>query len=240
MGLRSPRVNQKKCSADAWPKLMVPCVPPDLKANTVTLLSSINEQLGATYDSASTTAAASFNSFSTSAAQTWLETSSSVTGGITALRRSLAEALTAKEEHEQEAGKDEGRDEGPEEVDSRYKALIGGALAGSLPLVVDEVEDRATTVIRPDDAAGDLMLLTRRLIEIRTILLGIGEEAGLTLPSIVVIGSQSSGKSSVLEAIVGREFLPKSVRSLFVLRSTVDLTIERAGEITWSLVDPSS
>jgi GTP-binding protein EngB required for normal cell division len=53
------------------------------------------------------------------------------------------------------------------------------------------------------------MLLTRKLIEIRSILLSIGEEAGLTLPSIVVVGSQSSGKSSVLEAIVGREFLPK-------------------------------
>jgi GTP-binding protein EngB required for normal cell division len=42
-------------------------------------------------------------------------------------------------------------------------------------------------------------------------LLSIGEEAGLTLPSIVVVGSQSSGKSSVLEAIVGKEFLPKCV-----------------------------
>ena len=31
----------------------------------------------------------------------------------------------------------------------------------------------------------------------------------VTLPSIVVIGGQSSGKSSVLEAIVGRDFLPR-------------------------------
>lgn len=31
----------------------------------------------------------------------------------------------------------------------------------------------------------------------------------LKLPSIVVVGSQSSGKSSVLESIVGHEFLPK-------------------------------
>jgi len=28
-------------------------------------------------------------------------------------------------------------------------------------------------------------------------------------PQVVVIGSQSSGKSSVLEAIVGRDFLPR-------------------------------
>ena len=29
------------------------------------------------------------------------------------------------------------------------------------------------------------------------------------LPQIVVVGSQSSGKSSVLEALVGRDFLPR-------------------------------
>src|SRR5271156_2075663 len=32
---------------------------------------------------------------------------------------------------------------------------------------------------------------------------------GLSLPQLVVIGSQSSGKSSVLEHIVGRDFLPR-------------------------------
>lgn len=31
----------------------------------------------------------------------------------------------------------------------------------------------------------------------------------LDLPQIVVVGSQSSGKSSVLENIVGRDFLPR-------------------------------
>ncbi len=31
----------------------------------------------------------------------------------------------------------------------------------------------------------------------------------INLPQIVVIGSQSSGKSSVLEAIVGEDFLPR-------------------------------
>ncbi len=33
----------------------------------------------------------------------------------------------------------------------------------------------------------------------------------ITLPSIVVVGGQSSGKSSVLEAIVGRDFLPRGI-----------------------------
>ena len=36
-----------------------------------------------------------------------------------------------------------------------------------------------------------------------------GEELTLELPQIAVVGSQSSGKSSVLEALVGRDFLPR-------------------------------
>jgi hypothetical protein len=55
----------------------------------------------------------------------------------------------------------------------------------------------------------ELLQLTRKLIEIRQVLLSIDQSDALKLPSIVVIGSQSSGKSSVLEAIVGHEFLPK-------------------------------
>jgi dynamin 1-like protein len=37
----------------------------------------------------------------------------------------------------------------------------------------------------------------------------IGQQA-IDLPQIVVVGSQSAGKSSVLENIVGRDFLPRS------------------------------
>lgn len=57
--------------------------------------------------------------------------------------------------------------------------------------------------------ANELLNLTRKLIGIRTMLLEVDKSDTLKLPSIVVIGSQSSGKSSVLEAIVGHEFLPK-------------------------------
>ncbi len=79
----------------------------------------------------------------------------------------------------------------------------------------------ATSLSASDSNAGDsdnttgdprqngLMHLTRKLIEIRTMLISIDQSDALKLPSIVVIGSQSSGKSSVLEAIVGHEFLPK-------------------------------
>ena len=57
-------------------------------------------------------------------------------------------------------------------------------------------------------------------------------ESPIDLPQIVVIGSQSSGKSSVLESIVGREFLPRGTgvvtrRPLVIqLYNTGNLTME--------------
>ncbi|KAJ1954693.1 mitochondrial dynamin GTPase Msp1 [Linderina pennispora] len=82
--------------------------------------------------------------------------------------------------------------------------------------------------------AGDenaLMELTKKLLEIQTILRTVestdpGQDkkaSPLQLPSIVVIGSQSSGKSSVLEAIVGQEFLPKGTN--MVTRRPIELTL---------------
>lgn len=68
-----------------------------------------------------------------------------------------------------------------------------------------------------------MMVLTKKMIEIRSILQKVGQSSSLTLPSIVVIGSQSSGKSSVLEAIVGHEFLPKG--SNMVTRRPIELTL---------------
>lgn len=75
------------------------------------------------------------------------------------------------------------------------------------------------------EAAKDdqMMLLTKKMIEIRNMLQRVGQSSTLTLPSIVVIGSQSSGKSSVLEAIVGHEFLPKG--SNMVTRRPIELTL---------------
>ncbi|KAI8818975.1 P-loop containing nucleoside triphosphate hydrolase protein [Fimicolochytrium jonesii] len=72
----------------------------------------------------------------------------------------------------------------------------------------------------PDE---DLMVLTKKLIEIRNLLKTVDNNAKMTLPSIVVVGSQSSGKSSVLEAIVGHEFLPKG--SNMVTRRPIELTL---------------
>jgi dynamin-like GTPase MGM1, mitochondrial len=75
-----------------------------------------------------------------------------------------------------------------------------------------------------DGARDDqMMLLTKKMIEVRSILQTVGQSDALTLPSIVVIGSQSSGKSSVLEAIVGHEFLPKGLN--MVTRRPIELTL---------------
>ncbi|GJR42998.1 dynamin-related protein 3A-like protein isoform X1 [Tanacetum coccineum] len=37
----------------------------------------------------------------------------------------------------------------------------------------------------------------------------LGSSSTIELPQVAVVGSQSSGKSSVLEALVGRDFLPR-------------------------------
>lgn len=92
-------------------------------------------------------------------------------------------------------------------------AALTGALLTSAP---DDDDDDDTTGPPPVSASrsmqdSTLLLLTKKLIEIRQVLLSIDQSEALKLPSIVVIGSQSSGKSSVLEAIVGHEFLPKCV-----------------------------
>lgn len=85
--------------------------------------------------------------------------------------------------------------------------------------------DSADSEEEQDPAARDdqMMILTKKMIEIRNILQKIGQSDSLMLPSIVVIGSQSSGKSSVLEAIVGHEFLPKG--SNMVTRRPIELTL---------------
>ncbi|EPS59097.1 hypothetical protein M569_15713, partial [Genlisea aurea] len=37
----------------------------------------------------------------------------------------------------------------------------------------------------------------------------LGSQSTFELPQVAVVGSQSSGKSSVLETLVGRDFLPR-------------------------------
>ncbi len=102
------------------------------------------------------------------------------------------------------------------------------ALAASIFGTASSNDDKAALVDESEEApkntSEQLMHLTRQLIEVRNILKSIDHDSDeLTLPSIVVIGSQSSGKSSVLEAIVGHEFLPKG--SNMVTRRPIELTL---------------
>lgn len=80
-----------------------------------------------------------------------------------------------------------------------------------IPVVEEKIEKpQPITLKKVAKNEKSLLGLTKTLIEIRNLLKNIeSANHSLTLPSIVVIGSQSSGKSSVLEAIVGHEFLPK-------------------------------
>ncbi|KAI1215023.1 dynamin family protein [Annulohypoxylon truncatum] len=100
-------------------------------------------------------------------------------------------------------------------------AVVGGATAAAYGYDQSSDDDpRSADEMAKDD---QMMVLTKKMIEIRNILARVGQSSTLTLPSIVVIGSQSSGKSSVLEAIVGHEFLPKG--SNMVTRRPIELTL---------------
>lgn len=99
-------------------------------------------------------------------------------------------------------------------------AAVAAAGATAVAFGYGSDDERSDQQAAKDD---QMMLLTRKMIEIRSILQKVGQTGVLQLPSIVVIGSQSSGKSSVLEAIVGHEFLPKG--SNMVTRRPIELTL---------------
>lgn len=105
----------------------------------------------------------------------------------------------------QEKGKDDEKNRDP-----KGEAALAAAAA-------------AVATANSDGNDDQMMVLTRKMIEIRSILQQVDQGDTLQLPSIVVVGSQSSGKSSVLEAIVGHEFLPKG--NNMVTRRPIELTL---------------
>ena len=134
--------------------------------------------------------------------------------------RDIYEGKTGKEQGEGGGGGGGGGGGDPKQSNVGAGAA-GAATAGAFALDAEgQEDDRSDDVAARDD---QMMLLTRKMIEIRTLLQTIGQSESLTLPSIVVVGSQSSGKSSVLEAIVGHEFLPKG--SNMVTRRPIELTL---------------
>ncbi|KAL8287019.1 hypothetical protein RQP46_004025 [Phenoliferia psychrophenolica] len=200
------------------------------KTGAVTMLSQVNGTLATAFDSLSSTtndalsslsstATDTFSTVSQTASEVWADTAMGAAQRLANLKAKLNNAFPPAEPEGTE-----GQDEGPygEQKPSGGKgdkgpgiamaAAVAAAAAGPLSLEADG-----------SSATQDLLLLTKKLIEIRSILLSLGDDQNLTLPSIVVIGSQSSGKSSVLEAIVGREFLPKGDN--MVTRRPLELTL---------------
>ena len=104
---------------------------------------------------------------------------------------------------------------------SRTAAGVAAGSAAAFGYTQSPEEDKRSG----QEAARDdqMMMLTKKMIEIRSMLQIVGQSNTVILPSIVVIGSQSSGKSSVLEAIVGHEFLPKG--SNMITRRPIELTL---------------
>ncbi|PKA48405.1 Dynamin-related protein 12A [Apostasia shenzhenica] len=79
----------------------------------------------------------------------------------------------------------------------------------------------------------NLISLVNRLQRACTALGDHGDESALptlwdSLPSIAVVGGQSSGKSSVLESIVGKDFLPRG--SGIVTRRPLVLQLHKIDE----------
>ncbi|KAL8843223.1 MAG: hypothetical protein Q9176_002176 [Flavoplaca citrina] len=108
--------------------------------------------------------------------------------------------------------------EPPKQSRATAAAVVGTGAA--LGYTQSEDDDRSGEEAARDD---QMMVLTKKMIEIRSMLQMIGKSDTLLLPSIVVIGFQSSGKSSVLEAIVGHEFLPKGTN--MITRRPIELTL---------------
>ncbi|EPT01400.1 hypothetical protein FOMPIDRAFT_1023297 [Fomitopsis schrenkii] len=112
---------------------------------------------------------------------------------------------------------------GKKQPDGDDASALAAMLAAATLSVSDSKANSQDDGASADAKQNGLMHLTRKLIEIRSMLLSIDQSDALKLPSIVVIGSQSSGKSSVLEAIVGHEFLPKG--NNMVTRRPLELTL---------------
>ncbi|KAH6636896.1 P-loop containing nucleoside triphosphate hydrolase protein [Chaetomium tenue] len=114
----------------------------------------------------------------------------------------------------------QGGPEPPKQSRSGVAAVAGASAAAYGLDQSDENDERTPEEVIKDD---QMMFITKKMIEIRNLLQKVGQSNTVTLPSIVVIGSQSSGKSSVLEAIVGHEFLPKG--SNMITRRPIELTL---------------
>lgn len=129
---------------------------------------------------------------------------------------------------------------GSETGNEDVTAVFGGTAAAVGIAFDDESKDENDNINKEgygekyNDRNNDMFNLTTQMIEIKNILASINQDT-IKLPSIVVIGSQSSGKSSVLESIVGQNFLPKG--SDMVTRRPIELTLVNESGVENQLFD---
>lgn len=213
---------------------------------TSEMLGKVQDTLGSAFDTTSSTLSSAYDTTSSTLSSLRDGVSSGVADAsqtaqtqADAIRRGANEwwdAFTSQfskpAEEESSGGRGKERPEEPREETTRGGG--GGGPSGGEAAAVglgaaayaSKKEEEKPEPTAPYSSTGDehqLLQLTRKLIEIRTVLLSVDQSDALKLPSIVVIGSQSSGKSSVLEAIVGHEFLPKGDN--MVTRRPIELTL---------------
>jgi hypothetical protein len=163
------------------------------------LTNSLANQISETLAYGAVNASDSANAFSKGTTEWW----AAVKSQLPELWGS--DAMSSASQTEGDKGFSEGPGKGPGEGPGEERPPPSPKLPAEAALAL-------TAAMLADEKPGQehqLLQLTRKLIEIRSVLLSVDQSDALKLPSIVVIGSQSSGKSSVLEAIVGHEFLPK-------------------------------
>lgn len=187
------------------------------KTGAAGFLSEFSETLGSSFDALATTTNETLSSISTVASETFSSATLSASEKLASANAAASETWAGFRSKLSDAFPRQAEDDGygprgEEAGGDGYEEGEGGPSGGQSAAAAAVLAASGLSVNSDGSSpTQDLLLLTKKLIEIRSILLSLGDDSNLTLPSIVVIGSQSSGKSSVLEAIVGREFLPKCI-----------------------------
>ncbi|CAN1806270.1 Dynamin-related protein 3A [Linum perenne] len=75
-------------------------------------------------------------------------------------------------------------------------------IKGLLSVLKSRISDALVSTAKEHASYGEIT-------ESKDIFAQLGSQSTIELPPVVVVGSQNSGKSSVLEALVGRDFLPR-------------------------------
>ncbi|KAA1065982.1 dynamin-like GTPase mgm1 [Puccinia graminis f. sp. tritici] len=183
----------------------------DFKANLIGKVSYTYDQTTETIKDLAGSAGRTIGHISNGANTTYINVSTSIEDGLSDLLSNFRGLMNSNQEEDPKNDRPDG-----DHLKTGLASLSAIGLAASS-------DDDRDSPIQKDQATAGLMHLTRKLIEIRSLLMSIDKDESLVLPSIVVIGSQSSGKSSVLEAIVGHEFLPKG--NNMVTRRPLELTL---------------